>query len=132
MPVDARHRFDNDKRRRPESHDRQAMLTPPYLLEPVRRALGGIGLDPCTDADNPTQAERFYCLPDDGCLLPWDSHSVWVNPPYGASRDRWVRRCITEGQQRKVALLIPAHTETRIFQEALRSADSVLLIRARL
>ena len=31
----ASHRFDNTKRRRPESHARQAMLTPAYVLDPV-------------------------------------------------------------------------------------------------
>jgi hypothetical protein len=45
----AEHRFDNAKRRRPEHHARQAMLTPPYVLEPVRQLLGGIELDPCMD-----------------------------------------------------------------------------------
>lgn len=50
----ASHRFDNAKRRRPDSHARQAMLTPPYVLEPIRELLGGIGLDPCTEPDNPT------------------------------------------------------------------------------
>jgi hypothetical protein len=42
----AAHRFDNEKRRRPEHHARQAMLTPPYILEPMRRLLGGIELYP--------------------------------------------------------------------------------------
>jgi hypothetical protein len=56
----ARHRFDNSKRRRNAAHDRQRMLTPPYVLEPVRKLLGGIGLDPCTEPDNPTGAFQFY------------------------------------------------------------------------
>ena len=41
LPV-AAHRFDNAKRRRPDHHARQAMLTPPYALEPVRELLVGI------------------------------------------------------------------------------------------
>lgn len=129
----AAHRFDNNKRRRPDHHVRQAMLTPEYVLSPVRDLLGGIiGLDPCTEPDNPTRAERFYCLPDDGCKLPWDAPSVFCNPPYGEARDRWVARCISEGQYRPVLLLIPAHTETRTFQRALLACDSVLFITARL
>ena len=128
----AAHRFDNSKRRRPDSHARQAMLTPPYLLEPVRELLGRIELDPCTEPDNPTGADKFYCLPHDGCSLPWDAQTVWCNPPYGEARDRWVSRCISEGVQRKVLLLIPAHTETRTFQRALQACTSVLLVRARL
>lgn len=122
----AAHRFDNEKRRRPEHHARQAMLTPSYVLEPLREALGGIGLDPCTDPDNPTHADRFYHLPMDGCALSWDASSVFCNPPYGEARDRWVDRCIVEGKFRKVVLLIPAHTETKTFQRALLACDSVL------
>lgn len=129
---DARHRFDNAKRRRPEHHKRQAMLTPEYVLGPSRELLGGIGLDPCTEPDNPTGASVWYSLPDDGCTLPWNAETVWCNPPYGESRDRWVTKCIIEGDKRRVLLLIPAHTETRIFQKALMSCVSVLFIKARL
>jgi hypothetical protein len=128
----ASHRFDNSKRRRPEHHARQAMLTPSYVLEPIRSLLGGIGLDPCTEPDNPTRAERFYHPPMDGCALPWDAPTVFCNPPYGEVRGRWVERCIQEGTHRKVVLLIPAHTETRTFQRALAACTSVLFVRARL
>jgi len=128
----AAHRFDNAKRRRPDHHARQAMLTPAYVLEPIRRLLGGIGLDPCTEPDNPTNAAKFYHLPLDGCALPWDAPTVFCNPPYGEARNRWVERCIAEGLHRRVVLLIPSHTETRIFQQALAACTSVLLVRARL
>jgi hypothetical protein len=128
----AEHRFDNGKRRRPESHVRQAMLTPPYVLEPIRELLGGIGLDPCTEPDNPTGADHFYSPPEDGAVLPWPSQSVFVNPPYGLARERWVERCILEGRCRAVVLLIPAHTETRIFQRALGACWSALFVCARL
>lgn len=130
--VQANHRFDNSKRRRSDNHDRQRLLTPPYVLEPIRELLGGIGLDPCTEPDNPTSAKTFYTPPQDGCKLPWDSPTVFCNPPYGEAKNRWVERCIDEGAYRKVVLLIPSHTETRIFQRALRAADSVLFVRARL
>jgi hypothetical protein len=128
----AAHRFDNAKRRRPESHARQAMLTPVYVLEPIRILLGGIELDPCTEADNPTGAERFYALPDDGAELPWDAGSVFVNPPCGQARERWVERCIRESRQRRVVLLIPAHTETWTFQRALGACQAVVFVRARM
>jgi hypothetical protein len=128
----AEHRFDNAKRRRPDSHARQAMLTPEYVLGSIKALLGGIGLDPCTDPDNPTGAALFYCLPADGCSLPWNAPSVFCNPPYGLAKDRWVARCVEEGKTRKVVLLIPSHTETRTFQSALEACDSVLFVCARL
>ncbi len=108
------------------------MLTPSYVLEPIRTLLGQIELDPCTEPDNPTRADRFYHPPQDGCSLPWDAVTVFVNPPYGEARNRWVLRCIEEGVHRKVVLLIPSHTETKIFQIALQACVSVVFCRARL
>lgn len=130
--VNAGARFDNEKRRRPDHHARQAMLTPGYVLEPIRELLGGIGCDPCTEPDNPTRADNFYCLPTDGCEEPWIGHSVFCNPPYGEARNRWVEKCIAVGGHKPVVLLIPSHTETRIFQKALTACTSVLFVQARL
>ncbi len=131
MNVSA-HRFDNAKRRRPDGHDRQRMLTPPYVLEPIREVLGGIGLDPCTEYDNPTKADKFYCLPQDGATLPWKSHSVFCNPPYGEARNRWIERSIEEGKNRSVVLLIPSHTETKSFQLCLSECEGVIFVKSRL
>ena len=129
----ASYRFDNAKRRRPDHHVRQAMLTPGYVLEPLRTLLGGIGLDPCTESNNPTGAARFYHLPMDGCRLPWDAETVFCNPPYGEARNRWVDRCIeVAAAGRKVVLLIPAHTDTKSFQRAMENCTSILFVRARL
>lgn len=129
--MTASHRFNNDLRYRDESDPRQVQLTPPYILDPIRAAFGGrIDLDPCTLPDNPTQAERFYSPPQDGAALPWDADTIFVNPPYGKARERWVRRCIL-AEAGRIVLLIPAHTDTRIFQVALESADSAFLIRGR-
>lgn len=129
----AAHRFDNAKRRRDEAHPRQAWLTPAYVIEPIRELFGGrIGLDPCTEPDNPLGAERFYTPPDDGCVLPWGDDTVYCNPPYGEARERWVDRCISEGTRAKVVLLIPSHTDTKGFQRALRYATGCVFIRGRL
>ena len=110
----------------------QLQLMPPYVLEPVRVLLGSIGLDPCTEPDNPTGAAAIYHLPDDGAVLPWEAATVFCNPPYGLARDRWVDRCIAEGEHRKIVLLIPSHTETKTFQRALKGCVSVLFVNARL
>jgi hypothetical protein len=133
MP-DASRRFSNELRYRHEDHPAQAQLTPGYVLGPVREALGGrIGLDPCTEPDNPTGALRFYCPPADGAVLPWDAGYVFCNPPYGKARERWVRRCaLAAACGSTVILLMPAATDTRIFQEALSTAAEVIFIRGRL
>lgn len=130
--MNAAHRFDNEKRRRPEHHARQAMLTPAYVLEPLRELLGGFDLDPCTEPDNPTNAHKFFSPPSDGCALPWDAQTIFCNPPYGEARDRWVDRCIAEAPGKRIVLLIPAHPDTRTFQKAMRTSTSILFTKGRL
>ena len=131
--MSAAHRFDNDLRYRSGTHDMQRQLTPPYVLEPARQALGGlIDLDPCTEPDNPTAAAKIYTVDDDGLAQPWDAQAIYVNPPYGKAREPWVLRCVDAAAEgRSVVLLIPAHTDTRIFQKAMETASWVLLIKGR-
>lgn len=132
----AMHRFDNDLRYRDGQHENQRQLTPPYVLDPVRGAMGGIGLDPCTEPDNPTGAERFYTVDDDGLAQPWCEvgwkPAIFVNPPYSRAREPWVLRCMDAAWRgQRVVLLIPAHTDTRIFQRALATASGVVFIKGR-
>ena len=131
---DVRGRFaSNDIRYREGDHPAQTQFTPDYVLEPVRVDLGGvIGLDPCTTEDNPVGAERFYTAKDDGLSQRWDTETIFVNPPYSKAREPWVDRCIRAAAQgAKVVLLIPAATDTRIFQKATATADSVVFIKGR-
>lgn len=129
----AAHRFNNDLRRRGGDHVMQRQLTPRYVLEPVRAALGGaIDLDPCTEANNPTGALRFYTVDDDGLKNPWGTGSVYVNPPYGEARSAWVERVVAYAALgTRIIMLIPAHTDTRIFQKALNTATAVVFIKGR-
>lgn len=131
----AAHRFDNGLRYGDGDHPRQWHLTPSYVLDLVREDLGGvIGLDPCTFPDNPTQAERFFTVDVDGLEQDWRGQfSVFVNPPYGKAREPWVQKCIDTGiHAQPVILLIPAATDTRIFQKAVFFADAVVYVRGRL
>lgn len=127
-------RFNNALRYRAGNHPSQTALTPDYVLGPVRAMLGGtIGLDPCTTPDNPCGAQRFYSPPQDGTAMPWEASTIWVNPPYGKARDRWVYQCIDAAYRgSQVVLLIPAHTDTRTFQMAIETASTALLVRGRL
>jgi hypothetical protein len=124
----------NDLRYRDENHPSQTQLTPEYVLRPVREALGGqIDLDPCSTADNPTGATSYYYPPRDGAELPWGFGAIFVNPPYGKARERWVERCIESGcLGARVVLLIPSATDTRIWQRAASSADEVVFVCGRL
>lgn len=123
----------NDLRYRDGDHPNQTQFTPAYVLDPVRVSLGGrIGLDPCTVEANPCKAERVYFLPTDGSTQLWDADTIYVNPPYGKAREPWVYRCIEAGGEgRRVVLLIPSATDTRIFQKALASAGAAVFINGR-
>ena len=127
-------RFDNAVRYRDEDHPAQTALTPAYVLDLVRADLGGtIGLDPCTTPDNPVDAVRFFTPPADGAAEPWNAASIFVNPPYGKARARWVDRCIEAGAAGvPTVLLIPAAPDTRTWQRAAASADAVVFVRGRL
>lgn len=141
----AAHRMNNDLRYREGEHPAQTWFTPSYVLDPVRRDLGGvIGLDPCTTPDNPVDAEIFYTPEHDGLRMPWHYvcspdldngdwfPSVYVNPPYSKAREPWVERCIEAGERgQKVILLIPAATDTRIFQKAASTASTVVFVKGR-
>ena len=135
--MTAEHRFNNDLRYRSGEHESQTWFTPVYVLEPVRSDLGmSIGLDPCTTHDNPTFAARFYTVDDDGLSQPWHEGnwrpSVFVNPPYSKAREPWVKRCIEAGARgQRVILLIPAATDTRIWQEAASTASAIVFVKGR-
>lgn len=127
----AAHRFNNDLRYRTNDHPNQRQLTPPYVLVPVREAMGGIDLDPCTEPDNPTGARRFFTATDDGLAREW-SGSVYCNPPYGKAREPWVQRCIAHARTgNRVVLLIPSHTDTRVVQSCFATATTALFIKGR-
>jgi len=131
--VTAAYRFNNDLRYRESDHPNQTQFTPNYVLDLVRVDLGGrIALDPCTTVDNPVGASNFFTAVDDGLAHDWNGRTVFVNPPYGKARELWVERCIEAAAfGQRVILLIPAATDTRIFQRAVGTATAVVFIRGR-
>ena len=99
--------------------------TPPSLFD----ALGlTFDLDPASP--NPpvpwVPAKRFYW--EGGETLPW-SGRVWLNPPYGPAGVPFIERMIEHGDG---LLLLPARTETRIFQRAAAAADYITFLKERL
>lgn len=136
MPTNTTDRFQNERRYVDGTDESHRQLTPGYVLDPVREVLGVIRLDPCTEPDNPTRAEVFYTVDDDGLSMPWHADgwlpSIYCNPPYSKAREPWVRRCVDAGARgQRVVLLIPAHTDTRIWHDAYEAATAVCFIKGR-
>lgn len=102
--------------------------TPPTLFD----ALGlTFDLDPAAAPFGSTHhvpAVRFIRPPDDGRLEPWYGR-VWLNPPYGPAAVSFIERMIGHDNG---LLLVPARTETRIFQRAADASRSVVFLRDRL
>lgn len=128
------------------SSARQDWRTPEWFLDLVRE-VGAITLDPCTTADNPTQAERFIAPPDCGLTADWSTRDglAFVNPPYGAHLSGNVEPDyeITKGgvvvgrgrgwaakiasQAGETIALTPVRTETMWWQELHGWCDWLLL-----
>lgn len=78
--------------------------TPAPFITVVQRLMGGIDLDPASNAlaNQTVQATRYYTIADDGLAQPWYGR-VFLNPPYGvedgeSNQARWSRRLIQEYQ----------------------------------
>lgn len=103
-------------------------FTPPELFD----ALGlTFDLDPASPMSGPVPwipAKTFYSPNENGLIQPWLGR-VWLNPPYGPPGVAFIDRLIAHNYG---VLLIPARTETRVFQRAARAASAVTFLADRL
>jgi hypothetical protein len=77
--------------------------TPKVYVDAARYTMGGIELDPASsDAANKTvKATRFFTIEDDGLNQPWIADSVFLNPPYGKTKNKsnqglWAEKLLAE------------------------------------
>ena len=111
----------------------QSWCTPPKYVNAIRAFWDGeIGLDPCSNEYSIVQAKVEYVLPhNDGLKEEWNAHTIYVNPPYGADRERgttiknWLAKCAQahHDHNAEVIALIPvapntAHWKKYIFGHA--------------
>jgi hypothetical protein len=100
----------------------QHWCTPRKYVDAVRRVFDGhISLDPCSNEWSIVNAETEYRLPQhDGLQETWEFATIYVNPPYGADRQRrttirhWLSKCV-EAHKRfgsEVLALIPVAANT--------------------
>ena len=100
---------------------------PSKYVESVKKMFGGkISFDPCSNPHSIVHAETELMLPDqDGLKTEWNYPTIYVNPPYGADRDRgttikqWIARCANAHALfgSEVLALIPVATNTRHWKD---------------
>jgi hypothetical protein len=101
----------------------QDWCTPPKYVNAIRKFFGGIiELDPCSNEHSIVRADVEYMLPKvDGLREEWNYRTIYVNPPYGADRQRgttirdWLRKCAEAHSKygAEVLALVPVATNTR-------------------
>lgn len=96
--------------------------TPKKYVDTVKRVFGGvIDLDPCSNKFSLVHAKTEYRLPqNNGLKESWNYKHIYVNPPYGADRERgstikqWIYRCAEAHKtyDSEVIALIPVAVNT--------------------
>lgn len=95
-------------------------------------------LDVCAKPDT-AKASRFFTEDDDALIQDWVATNAWMNPPFGhggKNQRLFVSKAIEEikkGHLKRITILIPARTDTRLFHELIiPNASSVKFIKGRL
>lgn len=101
--------------------------TPLKYVDAVKRVFGGrIALDPCSNQWSIVAAETEYSLPEhNGLRESWDFPTIYVNPPYGADKERettikhWLYKCAHAHKHygSEVLALVPVATNTSHWKE---------------
>lgn len=120
----------------PENPGADQHNTPDEIIALSSLILGGIDLDPCSDAGKNVPAKEHFTFADDGLNLDWTIDGkatlVYMNPPYSEAR-KWVEKLVYEDSQGRIVraiALLPARPDTQWFR-ALRDFP-VCFIKGRL
>lgn len=117
----------------------QHWCTPPKYVDAVKRVFGGeIELDPCSNKDSIVNAKTEYRLPEtDGLHQEWDFKTIYMNPPYGADRERgttikdWLSKCSYTHKvyESEIIALVPVATNTTHWKQfVFGEADAVCFL----
>ena len=109
-------------------------MTPSYIIEPVREALGGhIMLDPASSAlaNEIVQAEHYLTSSYNGLAIPWNADTLFMNPPYSRGKIglfcNKLLEAINAGSVDHAIALVNSSTETKWWQMLASSANGIFL-----
>lgn len=101
--------------------------TPPKYVQAVKAVFGGtVALDPCSNRWSIVRAVTEFSLPQhNGLAEEWNYKTIYVNPPYGADRNRkttikhWLYKCAHAREYfgSEVLALIPVAANTSHWKE---------------
>lgn len=101
--------------------------TPSKYVTTVKALFNGkVALDPCSNKWSIVEAETAFALPrQDGLIEEWNYKTIYVNPSYGADRNRkttikhWLYKCVHAHRQfhSEVLALVPVAANTSHWKE---------------
>lgn len=110
--------------------ERQDWETPQHFFDALNDEFQ-FTLDACALPET-AKVSRFYTPEDDALKQSWDG-VVWMNPPYGYSIGKWIKKAHDESVKgATVVALIPARTDTSYWHEFVMKASEIRLVLGRL
>ena len=104
--------------------------TPPDLFARLDAEFG-FTLDVCAVPEN-AKCLRYFTPEIDGLRQTWEG-IVWMNPPYGRTIGKWVRKAYLSAREGAVVVcLLPARTDTRWWHDYVTHAHEHWFIKGRL
>jgi hypothetical protein len=99
--------------------------TPPKYIKLIKKMLGEIELDPCSNKYSIVNAKTEFILPKDGLLEDWNYKTIYVNPPYGRDTERgtsiksWIYKMneTYKKYNNEIICLIPVATNTSHYKD---------------
>lgn len=88
----------------------------------------GFTTDVCAIQEN-AKCDKFFSPEQDGLTQEWQG-VLWMNPPYGKTISKWVKKAYECGSI--IVCLLPARTDTRWFHDYCLPYGEIRFIKGRL
>jgi site-specific DNA-methyltransferase (adenine-specific) len=113
------------------SSQKQDWETPDDLFEELDDEFN-FTIDVCAHEEN-AKLEVYWDEDDDALEQDWCRDICWMNPPYGRSVYKWMKKAYEEYQRgATVVCLIASRTDTKYWHEFCMNASEIRLVKGRL